>query len=313
MRLDSQAIAMLSEWSDPLGILSVYLDMPYEAANSTPTSPIALRNGLHAIAVNAREKRPHAEWTAIHQRLAELAPDLEALVSPSATGRGRALFARASGGEPVVFGIQLHLPTRVVLGQRACVLPLLTALDEGRTCGLVSVQRDGVQLHEWRLDETEQIDVLPFELTDEEWRERKGPAHPNPARNQQSAPDVGRFERRVDANRYRFLKTVAQQLSELASRRQWQRLAVFGDMRLSRQLLEAMPARNEDLEVVFDERVMDDPARDELRVRAGALMRQAQRQRELSLVTTAKELRHMRGRAALGLRDALDALNGLGG
>ena len=189
------------------------------------------------------------------------------------------------------------------------MVPLVAALDEGRASGLAVVQRDGVRVLEWRLGELEALDEHLFRPNDNEWRRTRGPANPNPARGQQTTTHIERFERRVVANRERFLRGVAAALAEQVGERGWDRVALFGDARLGRPLLEAWPARNDDVEVLVDERIINDAATDALATHATALLHTAQRRRELDLVRRAREMSLAGGRGAMGLASVLDALN----
>jgi hypothetical protein len=298
MNLNEESLASLVAWTDPLGIVSIYVGRSINSANNKPTWPIELKNGLREIVAQVKAARPHAEWQAIVGRIEAISPEIDLIVDPSSPGNGRMLFVGVSDGRLERAVIQLALPTRASLDTRPAILPLAAALAQGLTSGLVAVQRDHVQLFEWRLDETEQLGSMPFAV------ETASP-HAEP-REQQNTVAMESFERRLDASRQRFFRRVARSVASLAERRGWRRLAVFGDARLSHVLLEAMPA-NDDVEVVADERVMD--SADTLRQGASAVIHRSQQQRQLRLVEAVQELGPTNRRAALGLDETLDALN----
>lgn len=310
MKLNADFAARLSEWTDPIGILSIYVGHPVESSKMRPSWPIEIRNGLRDILSHAKQTRPHSEWTAIEARLERLKPQIDHLVDPASPGRGRAMFAAISDEREETLSIQLTWPTRAALNPNPELMSLLYALDEAATCGLICMQRDMVRIHEWELETVEELATHSFEPSGiNDWRQMKGPARPNPARGQQSAIHVDRFERRLEDNRQRFLRSVGKEVLDLSVRRGWRRLVLFGDARLGRVLLEALPPQNENLEVVADERVIVDFAQESLHDKARALLKMSHRRREQELVARVQHEDATTGKAVVGLRAALHALN----
>ena len=310
MELNSTSLKQLAAWTDPTGVLSAFVGFPRAAGSERPTAPIELKNAVGAVWDQARARLSHERWALVRRHLDELTPELERLGDPTRHGRGRAFFFGLSDGRLETISIQLPLPTRVVLRGGPHLVPLLAVHETGRPSGLVAVQRDGLALLEWRLGAVDDLERMPFEPNEDEWREKRGPAHPNPMRGQQTAVHTQRFDRRLEANRERFFKRAAVRLEELARMRGWSRLAFFGDARLGHTLIDALPARNDDFEVLVDDRVIDEVAHDVLADSAGRMLREAQVRRELELVDRVKDAGlAATGRGAVGLPRVLDALN----
>lgn len=310
MELNDTTLKQLAAWSDATGVLSAFVGFPAAAGSERPTAPIELKNAVAAVWERARAGLPHDRWALVRRRLDELTPELERLGDPTRHGRGRALFVGLSDGRLETLSVQLPLPTRVVVRGGPHLVPLLAVLETGRPSGLVAVQRDGLALLEWRLGTIDDLERMPFEPDESEWREKRGPASPNPVHGQQGATHAERFDRRLEANRERFFKRAAGRLEELSRARGWSRLAFFGDARLGHTLIDALPVRNDDFEVLVDDRVIGEVAQDLLADSASRMLREAQARRELELVERVKDAGlTARGRGAVGLPRVLECLN----
>lgn len=272
--------------------------------------PLEVRDLMMKLERDLRGTLSNRDFTLVHDRFSALAPELDRMLEIANHGRGHALFAPMTQDRVETIDVQLPLPTSVVFDRNAYLRPLIQALDEGRPAGMITVHRDGAFVFEWRLDETEELARHVFELESDEFRENRGPVQPNPERGQQAASQRDHYERRVDANRQRFLKQIAAEVGHLIVDRKWERMVVFGDPRLSRPLVGHMPQSSVDrVEVFFDERVVDDSSPARVQEAVAAILHDAQRQREVAIVRRAKELALSRSRACLGVRDVLEALN----
>lgn len=214
--------------TDPIGVLSVYVDAdPALAAGPRPAWQAPVRAGLRRLVKEARETWPRDDRFALEARLDELDGELERLLDPRGSSRGRALFATIAGGETRRLELRSQLPAEVRLGRRAVVLPLLAALQEGRAAGVASVERARLGLSEWedgtvRLLETIELEGEP---------ERGEPPATNPA-VPQSFPERDRFETGVGARVASQVRDAGAVLAREAEARSWDVVVADGDPRL---------------------------------------------------------------------------------
>jgi hypothetical protein len=218
---------------DPIGVLSIYVDADPAltvAAGRAWQAPV--REGIRRLFDDARDA-PRGRRIALEQRLDALAPELELLLDPRGSGRGRALFAAISSGETVQLELRTPLPTLVELGAKARALPLVEALSDGRPAGVALVRRDRIELLEWEPDGLESLREIELAQADPEGR--GSPGGTNPA-VRQPGPERDRFERAHGARLAAAVRASGEEVRRLASERGWDVLVADGDPRLAREL-----------------------------------------------------------------------------
>jgi Bacterial archaeo-eukaryotic release factor family 10 len=306
--VNQQTLVSVMRIRDPYGVLSVYVDAdPTERTREKPAWQVVIKNELEALRERVKSDGPHETWRALFARLEALEPDLERLLDPKESGRGRALYAAVSDGGVERLAVQLPLPNRVVFERTAYVRPLLAVLDEARPAGIVMVSRSGVRLCEWKLGVADELARWKFEPETQEWRESKAKPSRSPSPGQQIALERDRFERRLDEARRRFFVPVAQALDGIATGRSWERLLLAGDPRLTEAFVAALP-KDGRREVVASERLLEDLDRHALGQAVVDELRAAKRRREVRLVERALDAALSGGAGALGLDDVLAAL-----
>ena len=132
---------------DELGVLSITVGVEQEARRQPHPWEIQLDNDLRALRTQLRADDDRARRMAVEERLDALAPALADLVDAAEEGRGRALYAGVASGEVRTFRLQVALPTEVVLGEIAHVVPLLR-VDDGRVRVIVLVGYDAIRVIE---------------------------------------------------------------------------------------------------------------------------------------------------------------------
>lgn len=260
-RMDA-LVAPVAALTDDLGVLSVYIDAdPARIGARRPEWEVVLRSGIAGVRDRAHQEEPHERWTAIHAALDALADEIAALCEQDSHGRGRALFAALSTGETRTLRLQVPLPDAVVLAARAHLVPLVAALEAAAPVGILNVARDGVRMVDHAFGESEEVGVTRFDEDTGEWTRRSGTSGHNPALGtprtggaggggpatgamyQQSGSDQrDRFDRAVEDHRVRFLRGQATRVAALAAERDWERLVLVGDPRLTGPLRDALPA-----------------------------------------------------------------------
>ncbi|HJS92936.1 MAG TPA: hypothetical protein VJ741_01640 [Solirubrobacteraceae bacterium] len=299
--LDLETLLELSRRTDPVGVLSVYLDARPGAVRA---STIDIKNRLAELQRRlAGGDSPASADAAQHPRLAA---EIERLTDPEAPGRGRVLFIAMAAGWVTRVSTQLPLPNRVVLDRAPFIHPMLELLDEGGPAGVVLATRTEARLLEWRLGELTQMLELRAEVI-EPRHERSGPVGSRPASRFGTPTGAQRNARQRDhANR--FAERVATAASRLAYDRGWERLLVSAGEHQTDSLVRALPPALRDT-AVRDPRVLAWVDSASLEEMVTERIRAAHDESERRLIAQLRERAQGAGAAALGLSEVVGALN----
>lgn len=306
--LTEDRILDLIRMTDPVGVISVYVGITADRTGSTPGWEIAVRNHLRELQQRAKEQRPHDEWTAIHERIEALEPELVRLLDASRSGRGRALFAPVSDDRVETVALQIPFKDRAIVDRNPYVRPLVAALDEGRPAGIVALSKRGIRLVEWNLGTAEELEREEFSIGGRDWKDKTGPAPAQPQDTRHGGHRRDEFEERLAENRHRFMREQARAVAEVATDRGWDRLIVAGDPRLTNPFSDALePVGGEQLQVI--DHSWDEAAPNELAEQAWDVFRELRRERARFLIESVRD-RALSGNAgALGLGEVLASLN----
>jgi hypothetical protein len=232
-------VTSLAALRDPVGVLSITTGIePGVMGGRTPAWEIALENDL------TRLRQDEAFGRKVALRAKEASERIEELLDPTTSGRGRALYLALESGEARNVILHGQLPTGARVGPVAHLLPLLAALDEGEPAGLLAASRDTISISERELGRVRHLDPMELEpWIGDWWPEMKGPARANPQRGQQTVSQRDAYERRVAAAYRRTLDSATRAIATLAGERDWTRVVVAGDPRLSGALELALRER----------------------------------------------------------------------
>lgn len=238
-RLDDIGLRDLSRRTDPLGVLSVYVNADPHQDPNLRAAAIDLRNRFvelqHRISQGSGGDRSHQ----IAAQLERLWPQLETLTSPIASGRGRIAFAALGADWIVRLESAMPAPTRMVLDDGPFIHPLLELVDEGSPAGVVLVTAEEARLLEWRLGSVTTVDRLqqqyvqaPHERAGQIGGGPKGQFH-TPMREQRQSRERQRAQR--------FLERVSMRSVELAEKLGWDRTLVSGGERWTETMISLFP------------------------------------------------------------------------
>lgn len=310
MELNDATFRQLLDVTDPLGVLTVTAGFVPGTAEDQDATRIDLQNQLRDAQARLDEQDRNERARALDKLVSQLGDDLDGVLSPRQSGRGRVLVATLSDGERRHVNVQVPFENRVVVDNRAFVRPLVAAIDEGRPAGIVVGARNHARVLEWSLSATRELATLDFELGDAQLADvRGGPVPPNPARGQQTTSHREQFADRVDENRHRFLKDVAGTVAEMARERRWDRVVVAGSERIRDELTELLDGGNQTEVISAGDAAWEELSPGRIAQEAWPLLRNLHRSREVRLVERAVEVAHAGGAAALGPRRVCDAAN----
>jgi hypothetical protein len=300
--LDVAGLSALLRAADPIGVVSIFVDAGAEARGTA----IDIQNRLSQLERSVAADGPAERAVALSDALTRLAGDIESLYDPSASGRGRVMFASLSGAAPMRFSTQLRLRNRVVLDDRPFVHPLLESLEQGRAAGVILISRDLAEVLEWRHGELLNVAriVLDMDAPDEhpEAEENRTARHPH------TTPSPERRESRADDQRRRFVDRVATATAQVAARRGWERAIVSGDERLTGPLMQALPEPLRDHAVRDPRHLIESDSRS-LNAIVSQLLEQQQAESDLRLTERIRNAARAAEGGALGLSEVLAALN----
>lgn len=309
MELNENTVRELINWSDEVGVISIYVGItPDRAGEPKPGWPIEIRNQLRELVDRAKDDRPHDEWVALRERVDQLNGQLERFLDAAHHGRGRAMFATVADDRVETTSLQIPFADRAILDHNPYVRPLVAALDEGRPAGIVALAKRGIRVLEWRLGEAEEIERGEFTIGGRLWREKSGPAPAQPQDTRHGGQRRDEFEERVDENRLRFVRERASEVAEFANDRGWDRLIVAGDPRLTKPFAdELQPAPGEQLQIT--DLSWEDDAANVVAEQAWEEFKVMRRDRAAQIISRAKDLTLSGGPGALGLGEVLASLN----
>jgi hypothetical protein len=301
--LDLETLLELSRRTDPVGVLSVYLDARPGGLHATS---IDIKNRLAELERRLATEQPPERASAVNEAIGRLAGELERLTDPGEPGRGRIMFVALDDAWMIRVSSQLPVPNRVVLDRTPFIHPLLELLDEGGPAGVVLASRTQARLLEWRLGELIPLRELAADGL-EAPHERSGPVGSRPGRRHGTPTGEQRRARERD-QASRFIERVGATASRLAHDRNWERVLVSAGEPLTDALVKALTPTLRDV-VVRDHRVLvrlDLPVLEET---VTERLRSAHAQFEQRLIGEVREEALGAGAAALGLSEVVGALN----
>jgi hypothetical protein len=309
MSIDDTTIRDLIGFSDPQGVLSIYLETTASMmSDPQPTAPLEIRDRISKLTDDVGDRDPDLA-RAITERLERNEQDLARLLDPRAHGRGRALFLGVQTGRTATVSVQLPFRHRVVHHDSPYIRPLVAAYDEGRDAGVLVVSRSGTRLLRWSVGEAEEVDSDRFVVFAEQvGRDMSGPSPANPADPRHGNVQRQRFEERLDANRQRFLRDAVNKVVQHATSQHWDRLVLSGAPKIRSAVSDLLPDDN-DLRVITAEQSWEDAAPHEIAQQVWPLLRSVHEQRERQLVASARDRALSGGAGALGVREVCEALN----
>jgi peptide subunit release factor 1 (eRF1) len=311
MAINDTLLRDLLDFSDEQGVLSFYVGhTPAQAADPQPTAPIELRNQIKDLKSRLTAEDPDAA-KAVTKRLEAINGELNALLDPKAHGQGRALFVGVADGRTASVSLQIPFRQRVVFHDGPFVRPLVSALDEGRSAGILIVSRSAVRLLRWAVGEVEELDSEEFTVGDAQLADIKsGPSHGTPANPNQGLVNKERFEDRIDENRNRFLRSVVDDVAAQAKEHGWDRVVLSGPVKLREFVGELLEhAATNGLRVVHAEADWEHDSPATIAQHVWPVLRSVHERREQDLVDQVVERAGAKGAATLGLREVCDALN----
>jgi hypothetical protein len=304
-QLDRTGFRDLSRRTDTLGVLSVYVNADHHQDPNLRAAAIDLRNRFTELQRRVSEDGTGGRNRELAVELQRLWPQLENLVSPTTSGRGRIAFAALGGDWIVRLESMLPVPNRLVLDDGPFIHPLVELLDEGRPAGVIIVTAQQARLLEWRLGEVRMVDQMQQDYVQAP-HERAGQIGGGP-RGQFHTPMREQRESRQRDRTHRFLDNVSARAAELAEKLGWERILVSGGERWTEQIISRLPQALRD-NAVGDPRFLHGLDDNAVAAAVTEQLRWQHKDREKQVLAHMRDAAG-RGLAALGLSEVAAALN----
>ncbi len=303
-QLDHNTLLRLSHRTDPLGVLSVYVNV--DPGDGRDAAAIDIGNRLRELR-NRVASTAHGPDRHLAAALDRVLPQVEQLTDPREPGRSRIGFVGLSDdrGEFVRLNSAMPVPNRVVLNQGPFIHPLLELLDEGRPAGVVLASGKRARVLQWRLGRLQPLDSWEQQVV-EASHERAGQIGGGPS-GQFHTPMLEHRQGRARDRDERFVNWVGQRVVELSSQWGWERLLLSGGPRWTPILAGRLPRSLRQI-VIQDTRVLAGLSHEKLVHAVNTRLRECHRQQEHRLARQLSKA-GLDGAAALGLSEVTSALN----
>lgn len=304
--LDQTSLRDLATMTDEMGVLSVYATADPRDKSASPAWRLEVGNAItrlrNEIAANGDRQRK----AAVLARLEALEPELDGVLDSGESGVGRALFAPVSRDEVRTVAVQMPLDDCAVLERRPYLRPLAAALTVGAPAGVLAVSHEGVRVVDLRFGVARDVERVPFELENEDWRPTVRPSVGQTGTAARSSDQEDRFDRRVEDHLLRFMQSVRPRVRELADENGWQTLVITGEARLVERLRgKISPSDKRD--VVILNRVVEALSAPDIAALVRPDLEESRLRRCRELAEQAKEAALSGGQGTLGLSDTLGA------
>lgn len=303
MELNDRALSDLLDLDDDLGVLTITMGVS-RPGEEGEAARIWFKNRMKELRASASPEVREA----LDDRLDQHSGHLDTMVDPRSGGQGRAMVVGLGSGDAYTFTLQTPFEHRAVLRQRPYLRPLVAALDEGRAAGVVVATKSGARVLEWTAGGTRALSEHDFEMTDEQTaRASSGPSGSSGGRGAQAVNHKDAYGDRVDANRDRFLKEVAEVVVAHGRERSWDRIVVAGSSRIRDRVAELVD--NDEVTVHDVDEYWADHSVGQIGAALWPVLRSTHAEREQALTGRMREVALSGGPAALGLRRVAAAVN----
>jgi hypothetical protein len=304
-RLDEDGLWDLSQRTDQLGVLSVYINADPTRDPNLEAVAIDLRNRFRELQRRVAEDAGSDQGPALAAALARLWPQIADLASPTASGRSRIVFAALESDWIVRLESAMPVDNRVVLDDGPFIHPLLELLDEGRPAGVVVISPDEARLFEWRAGSLQMLRRMQQQYV-EAPHERAGQLGGGP-QGQFNTPMREQRKARDGDWMQRFLAQVTGMAAELAADRGWERILVSAGERWTEPSVASFPQALRD-KVFADARVLNGIDDDALATSIAEWAHDQHAEQERRLLGQVHDAAGS-GVVALGLSEVAAALN----
>lgn len=304
-RLDENGLWDLSQRTDRLGVLSVYVNADRRQDPNLQAVAIDLRNRFRELQRRVAEDAGSDRARAVAAALERLWPQIESLASPTASGRSRIAFAALDSEWVLRLDSAMPVANRVVLDDGPFIHPLLELLDEGRAAGVVVVAAEEARLFEWRAGSLQLLRRMQHEYVQAP-HERAGHIGGGPE-GQFNTPVREQRKARERDRMQRFLGQVTAVAAELAGDRGWERVLVSAGEHWTEPVVASFPQALRD-KVFADARVLNGLDDDALLTAVTEWAHDQHSEREKRLLGQVRDAAGS-GVVALGLSEVAAALN----
>jgi hypothetical protein len=290
--------------TDPVGVLSVYVTADPREAGAWRIRAV---DEIVALEHRLRHAGDDVRADLLALRVADVRPELTALLDAATAGRGRGLFVPLSGGVPHTIAMQVPLGNCVELAGSAAVRPLATVYSAYPPAGVAVVCGHGVRLVDVRFGHAADIGEDGYERADTRDHDHTAPAVTGAGLARHGTAQHDLNARHAADRLARFLRRAAGRVAARAVDLGWRYLVITGDPEKTAALRDGLPPAFPVETMTVSQRLAGLPAARVHAAVAGDL--DACRHRDVRrLAERARAAAFSGGAGAYGLADTLSAL-----
>jgi Bacterial archaeo-eukaryotic release factor family 10 len=220
---ERRRLEQLAGWRPKYGVFSAFLDI--DPGDRTAGWRVELKDGLSSLV----EPDDHEGKLAVRETVQRVLERFDADTEPP-PGRAQVGFVEVARKNGTEDWSSLQIPPRETVvrhGPRPLLCPLIDLMSRGRPHPVVAVSAERVRGWVWSQGRLEEQPGWGAELAIYLGHERKAPAMPDPARGRAtSSSGHDQFDQRLEENRKRFLRDLAQRLGEHGQVRESELIAI---------------------------------------------------------------------------------------
>lgn len=216
-------------------VLTVYLNTESERSQQAPYK-IRLKNGLNRLIEYAKAEGAVEEA----KQLSELQTLVEDTVEEHRTDLKKGLVLIACPNEGVIFleKLQVSAPNAFYWQEKPVLDELHEIFQGNPAAGIILVGSESVTVLDTLLGEIIREWNYEWDISTEDWREYQGASTSH--REAKRATHTDQFDKRIDANRQRWMKRLSPILERHHQRNQWKEIVLAGESGLTAELSKEM-------------------------------------------------------------------------
>lgn len=219
-------------------VLTVYLNTESERSQQAPFK-IRLKNGLNRFMEYARAEGAVEE----SKQLSQLQTLLEKTVEEHRGDLKKGLVMIACPAEGILFleKLQISVPNAFYWQEEPVLDELNVIFNEHPAAGIILVGSESVTVLDTLLGTIKREWNYEWDTSTEDWRQYQGTSSSN--REASRATHKDQFDKRVDANRQRWMKRLGPILERHKQRNSWEEIVLAGESGLTAELAKELNGR----------------------------------------------------------------------
>lgn len=308
MGYSDATIKELMDFSDPVGVLSIYVGHTPRTADQKPAISTEI-NELLTTCIEAQRSADPGTAKLIERRLRELQSALAAMFTSRGGQRGHVAFIAIERADLRRFSVEMPFRNEVSFGAAPSVRQLLALRDAGQATGIVEVSRSGIVVRQWAFGQIDEVYNLEFEEAERSSATLAGPGGSNNSQGFRGDAHKDRFDDHFRENYERWLHGSLCDVIRVAEASGWQRIVVCGTPKLRDSAQEFLNSSAAQLRVLLADKSYENAPSRDIAEDIWPRLQADQINRDHDLAVAAINNAMSGGAGAIGMRNVCEALN----